>query len=41
MFSFIAGFWKNFNKFGGGLTENPLYTKQNNDIVSPLYEAKK
>jgi len=35
------GFWRNFNKFDAGLTENPLYTKKNIEVVSPLYEHNK
>jgi len=35
-----AGFWKNFNKFDDGLTDNPLYAQKNIDVVSPLYERK-
>jgi len=34
------GFWRNFNKFDAGLTENPLYTRKNIEVVSPLYEHK-
>jgi len=34
------GFWKNYNKLSDGLTDNPLYQKQNIEVVSPLYENK-
>jgi len=34
------GFWKNYNKLDEGLTDNPLYQKQNIEVVSPLYDRK-
>jgi len=34
------GFWRNFNKFDEGLSENPLYKRKNIEMESPLYERK-